>query len=462
MFSCFTQTSSAETKNILLPELNNPKCTIASDADGPTYLAKKKYFPEAKEFFTDLYNASVAVQQSKINAGIYEKSFIQFAINNGLKGIKILPYTFDEKINVVAAISRKTNIKNLREDFNKFIAELKINNEINNSLEEWLNNPNRILNNFKAPENPKLKLIIGTTGLVAPYSFYIGNNLTGFDVELAYKFAEWCNADIEFKTYNFEGLITALVTGEIDIALSNLYATPERAEVSDFSDVLYNAELCIFVHDDDKNIIDANNNNAEFNSISELDGKKIGLFATSETYIEDVKKILPASTIFYFNATADLIEALNGKKIDAFVIDEPVVKQILKEHPELDFIPENFGKSYEVAYVMPKNDNGVNLKNQIDKFIISLRESGELEKILKIWNDDDENIRILPDYKNFNSQNGIIKLAVNAEMYPFSYYRNNEVVGIESCLIARFCEANNYGLQITPINIDSIIFRSNW
>jgi polar amino acid transport system substrate-binding protein len=99
------------------------------------------------------------------------------------------------------------------------------------------------------PENPEYHLRVGTTGILKPFSYYDGTELTGHDIELAYRFAAWLNADVEFKIYDFGGVIAACDTGDVDCVMTNLYITPERAEAIDFSDPLSETPVGYMVRD---------------------------------------------------------------------------------------------------------------------------------------------------------------------------------------------------------------------
>ena len=89
------------------------------------------------------------------------------------------------------------------------------------------------------PSSPDYHLTVGTTGIVEPYSFYIGAELTGADIELTYRLAAWLNADISFEIYDYTSIVAAAHTGKVDLIAANLQVTPERAEALRFSDSLY-------------------------------------------------------------------------------------------------------------------------------------------------------------------------------------------------------------------------------
>ncbi len=101
-----------------------------------------------------------------------------------------------------------------------------------------------------APEHPEGKLLIGTTGIVEPYSFYQDNELTGCDIELARRFAQWANVEIEFQMYDYASIVAAAESGTVDCIFANLNVTTERQEVIDFSDTIYSVDNAMLVAED--------------------------------------------------------------------------------------------------------------------------------------------------------------------------------------------------------------------
>ena len=73
-------------------------------------------------------------------------------------------------------------------------------------------------------KEPKYHLIVGTSGRAEPYTYYKGNELWGYDIELARRFALWLNADLEFKVYNYD----TKSMEEYVVHAEDLYANPEE------------------------------------------------------------------------------------------------------------------------------------------------------------------------------------------------------------------------------------------
>jgi polar amino acid transport system substrate-binding protein len=69
----------------------------------------------------------------------------------------------------------------------------------------------------------------------------------GVSVDLARALAEFLGRPLEIQNLTFDGLIPSLKTGKIDLVLSSMTATEERARAIDFSDPYLKTGLCLLV-----------------------------------------------------------------------------------------------------------------------------------------------------------------------------------------------------------------------
>ena len=196
-------------------------------------------------------------------------------------------------------------------------------------------------------------------------------------------------------------------------------------------------------------------NGAGFTSLTQLNGKRIGI-QTGTTFDEIVLKTLPDVSISYFNTYPDLAAALEAKKIDGFPGDEPVLQLMAAENPRLTVLPE-YMDSFEFGFLLPKTEAGEKRLDEMNAWLTSIRESGELKQIIARWIEGPEEEKTVPDYTAFPAPNGILTFATDGGYVPMSYFRGNEIVGIEVELAAKFCQANGYGLSISPTNFDGIL-----
>ncbi|MCR4941506.1 MAG: transporter substrate-binding domain-containing protein [Campylobacter sp.] len=78
-------------------------------------------------------------------------------------------------------------------------------------------------------------LRVGTNAEYPPFEFIDENrNITGFDMELARELATRVGVELDILNMSFDGLIPALKSGKIDVAISAMSATEKRKKVVAF------------------------------------------------------------------------------------------------------------------------------------------------------------------------------------------------------------------------------------
>jgi ABC-type amino acid transport substrate-binding protein len=113
--------------------------------------------------------------------------------------------------------------------------------------------------------------------------------------------------------------------------------------------------------------------------------------------------------------------------------------------------------TFEFGIMLPKNEKGEALLEEINAWLAPMMESGALERVIEKWADGSEEEKTLPDYAAFPATKGTLTLATDGDSVPMAYFRGAEIVGAEIDLIAQFCEANGYGLKIQVMNFDGIL-----
>ena len=91
-------------------------------------------------------------------------------------------------------------------------------------------------------------LVVGTEPEFPPFESLDENGeLVGFDIDLARAIAKDLGVDVRFETMAFDSLPSALGVGKIDVILSGMTATPERAKSRTFTDSYFRTQLCLLV-----------------------------------------------------------------------------------------------------------------------------------------------------------------------------------------------------------------------
>lgn len=169
------------------------------------------------------------------------------------------------------------------------------------------------------------KLIVGMELAYPPFEMTDEKgNPTGVSVDLAKALGSYLNKEVEIQNTPFDGLIPALKTGKIDLIISSMTATPERAQSIDFSEPYLKTGLCLLV-----------NKNSTVQSIQELDipGKTVAVKkgTTGHTYAMD--HIKQAKVLVLDKESACVLEVVQGKA-DAFIYDQMSTYQNWKRNED--------------------------------------------------------------------------------------------------------------------------------
>lgn len=111
------------------------------------------------------------------------------------------------------------------------------------------------------------KLVVATDTAFVPFEFKQGDKYVGFDVDLWAAVAKELKLDYTLKPMDFSGIIPALQTKNVDLALAGITITEERKKAIDFSDGYYKSGLLVMVKAD----------NNDVKSVKDLDGKVVAV-----------------------------------------------------------------------------------------------------------------------------------------------------------------------------------------
>jgi polar amino acid transport system substrate-binding protein len=118
--------------------------------------------------------------------------------------------------------------------------------------------------------------------------------------------------EVEIENIPFAGLIPSLQTHKIDLIISSMTATPERAQAIAFSDPYLTTGLCLLV-----------GKNSPIQSIADVDDPARTIVVKKGTtgHIYTTKNIQHAKVLVLDNEDACVLEVTEGKA-DAFLYDQ--------------------------------------------------------------------------------------------------------------------------------------------
>ena len=428
-----------------LEQLGEAGRKIGVQGDMMEFDMLKRDYPNAEVLaYNDCTAAYEDVAKGRLDAFVYARREMEFALANGTKGVRLLDANYS--VNTVAVgISPKAAVTDLQGRINAFLAECRADGTLDDMYLRWVINGDETMPDIAVPENPSTHLRVGTAGTALPYSYFAGTELAGYDIELAYRFAAWLNADVEFKIYDFGGIVAAAQSGDVDCIMSNLYITPEKAEAIPFSDPLFDVEITAMVRDDGT----AQGSASGTVRWQDYNGKKLGVLVGP--LMEDAAKaFFPDSEYLLFDSYPDCVTALLAGKIDGFLGDEPGVKSIRAEQPKVDYIHESLTEN-NYSFAFRKDDQkSAALCREFNAFLKKCWEDGTMEE-LDVWFGVDEAKKTV-DMSGLSGENGTIRVVTTSTDMPWSYIKDGKHVGYDIDLVVRFCRDRGYALEIGDVD----------
>lgn len=184
----------------------------------------------------------LAVKSGKVDAGIYTRETLIEILRSDAE----LGLLGDSLFSVSIGMGFNQENTALREKFNDFLRQIKENGVYGDMVERWMN-----LGDTKMPDISNTKsngvLLVGNVSDKGmPFTVVKDNQLIGFDIELAERFAAYLGKEVKFADMEFGSLIAAVSTNKIDMIASTLMLTEERKKQISFSDIYYELGSSVF------------------------------------------------------------------------------------------------------------------------------------------------------------------------------------------------------------------------
>ena len=203
------------------------------------------------------------------------------------------------------------------------------------------------------------KLIVGMELAYPPFEGKDDNgDPYGLSVDFCYALGDYLNMDVEIQNIQWDGLLPSLQTGSIDMIMSSMTITEERAQIVDFTDPYANAYLAILANID-----------SPVGSVDDLDSSdiKVAVKIGSTGYFYALEHLPNAEIIGLPDEAACVTEVSQGKA-DAFLYDQLTIYRNQLANPDTTkaiFIPFQEAEKWGIA--VQKGDTG--LANSINEFI---------------------------------------------------------------------------------------------
>jgi polar amino acid transport system substrate-binding protein len=220
-------------------------------------------------------------------------------------------------------------------------------------------------------DNP---LRVGVTPLYPPVIFKEGDTYRGIEAELAVLVGRDLGRPVVYIELARDDLIPSVLRGEIDVVMSGMSVTPERAERVRFTEPYMDTGQLAAVRTKDL---------AKFGQPHQLraPGVRVG-FVRNTTGANFVEAKLPRSIQLDFEGADEGIAALRANDVDVFVHDAPTIWRytLAPDNRDLAGLYRVLTKEGLAWAVAPNN---AALLAELNQSLKGLRESGRLVAILR-------------------------------------------------------------------------------
>ena len=204
-----------------------------------------------------------------------------------------------------------------------------------------------------------------------PFGYIDNGEKTGFDVDLGEELARRMGVKISWEKIDFKGIIAALTSNRVDMLITAMTYSPERAERIDFSVPYF-----------DGGIGAAYRMGAPISKPEDLKGKVIGVQIgsagavwTREKYGSEVKELKTYDTLFL------ALKDLENGRIEGVVSALPSVRHSVKKL-----------KGVEYSQPWDHRDVGINTRKddkdllaEVNKHMKAMEADGTMKKLVDKW-----------------------------------------------------------------------------
>jgi polar amino acid transport system substrate-binding protein len=400
--------------------------------------AARARFPEAHlKTFDDIMDGIAALNSAHIEAVV---TSYPTAVHVARKNPHLKALAEPLGVEDTSVALRKGNDE-LLAAVNRIIAELKNDGTLASMKKRWFKEDSGPYEELNIPAEAKgIPLRVGVSATREPMNFVDKDGrVTGHDGELARIIAARMHRPIEFSNMKFMALIPALQSGKVDMIVTGMTATKERAKFVDFSKPYFDNAQVVLVRKSAEAQAGAPQP-GKLVSAGDLKDKRIGVMLGSahDTY---AVKTYPQAQILQYSTLADLALAVKTGKVDAALYDEVPLQDILREDPAIGVLGESLF-SFNVGVGFHKNSE--ELRQNFNRFLAAIKQNGVYADMVHRWIDQRETR--MPDIPHPPSS-GTIVAGVSSGGAPFTFVQNNQMLGFDIELIKRF--AASIGKDVT-------------
>ena len=166
-----------------------------------------------------------------------------------------------------------------------------------------------------------------------------GTYADGYDVQMAKLIADHMGLELVIKAIEWDGLLPALASKEIDVIIAGMSPTSERKQEIAFSEEYYRSEVVM--------VVKKNSSYENATTLEDWEGSRV--VAQRGTLYDDlipqISRVTHQTPLDTYSALA---VAVDSGTSDAFISELPVAQSVVAANPNLKIVNLEPGKGFDI------------------------------------------------------------------------------------------------------------------
>ncbi len=217
-------------------------------------------------------------------------------------------------------------------------------------------------------------IVVASEGQYAPFNYFQGAKLSGFEVEVAELVAARLGLKVEWKALSFDALLAGLSQDRWDLVISSHGITEDRSKAVTFTEPHYCSGGVVVSVD------------PAIRGPKDLAGKVLAV-QTGSTYLENVKKLGLGKDVKNFPQDTDARTSLVAKRVDVWVTDRFVAKRNAEANPALGLKVGDYVFVERIAAAVAKGNSS--LAQAYNRALAEIMQDGSYAALSKKYFNED-------------------------------------------------------------------------
>ena len=215
-------------------------------------------------------------------------------------------------------------------------------------------------------------VVIGNGGAFPPFEYVENGKLVGYDIDLGKELAKRMGIKVRWIKIDFRGLIPALTSGRVDMLLTAMAYTKDRAARIAFSDPYFMTGVAA-----------AYSPNVKLEKLEDMIGKRIGvqIGTSGERFVRE-RIGSKVGSLRTYDEFLLAIRDLEASRVDIVVNTGPTISFNVKQRGSKVKVTKNFD-SRIIGMNTRKSDSA--LLKEINRHIADMKKDGYLNRLDLNW-----------------------------------------------------------------------------